>query len=457
MSNPTGARKIGSTAILAAFLVAAVATSSAHGETLADALAAAYNNNPTLLAQRAALRATDENLAQALAGWRPTVAINGSWGQKRVESRSAGDVSLGQRTANLSLDQPLYTGGRTVSGTERVDRLILAGRAQLDGVEQNILLAVATGYMNVLRDQAVLDLNANNVEVLKKQLQATRDRFEVGEITRTDVAQAEARLSGAVSQHVQSDGNLKLARAAYKSVVGRAPGRLQKPLPLEGMPQSEATALELALENNPNLRLAQHNEAASKHAIRTAWGALLPTVSLSGDLTKTEDGTSRGSSTDTAFVGVSVSIPIYQAGGAYSSLRQSRYTNSQQRILVERAHRDLREQVTQAWERLTTSRASKSARAAQVRASKIALEGVQQELAVGSRTTLDVLDSEQELLDGQVALVAAERDEFVASFDLVAAMGGLTAESLGLQVDIYDPSASYRRARSAWFGAKVVE
>jgi TolC family type I secretion outer membrane protein len=457
MLKPTGAAKFGSTASLAVILFSSVAVLPAHSETLADALASAYTNNPTLLAQRAALRATDENLSQALSGWRPTVALSGSWGQKRVESRTSGDVSLGQRTAQLSVDQPLYSGGRTVSATEQADSLISAGRAQLASVEQNILLSVATGFMNLLRDQAVLELNINNVNVLKKQLAATRDRFEVGEITRTDVAQAEARVAGAVSQQVQSDGNLKLARAAYKSVVGQAPGRLEKPLPLENMPQSEPVALELALQNNPGLQTAQHNEAASNHAIRTAWGALLPTVALSGDLTKAEDAASRGSSTDSAFIGVSVSIPLYQAGGAYSSLRQSRYSNSQQRILVERAHRDLREQVTQAWERLTTARATKVARTAQVRAARIALEGVQQELAVGSRTTLDVLDSEQELLDGQVALVVAERDEFVASFDLVAAMGGLTARSLGLAVNLYDPGRSYGRARSTLFGAKVEE
>jgi len=457
MLKPTGAAQIGSTAALAVLLFASVAVTPAHSETLANALASAYNNNPTLQAQRAALRATDENLSQALSGWRPTVALSGSWGQKRVSSRTVKDVSLGQRTAQLSVDQPLYSGGRTVSATEQADSLINAGRSQLASVEQNILLSVATSFMNLLRDQAVLELNINNVNVLKKQLSATRDRFEVGEITRTDVAQAEARVAGAVSQQVQSDGSLKLARAAYKSVVGQAPGQLQKPLPLESMPGSEAIALELALENNPALKTAEHNEAASNHAVRTAWGALLPSVALSGDLTKAEDSTSRGSSTDSAFIGVSVSIPLYQAGGAYSSLRQSRYSNSQQRILVERAHRDLREQVTQAWERLTTARATKVARAAQVRAAGIALEGVQQELAVGSRTTLDVLDSEQELLDGQVALVVAERDEFVASFDLVAAMGGLTAQSLGLAVNLYDPTKSYERAKSAWFGAKVDE
>ncbi len=457
MSNFTGATDLGSFLRLAVFTAGIATTSMAQAETLSDALALAYSSNPTLQAERAALRVSDENLAQALSGWRPTVALSGTWGHKRAGTRSVSDVSLGQRSVALSLDQPIYSGGRTVSGTERVESLIEAGRAQLDSVEQSILLSVAAGYMNVLRNQAVFELNTNNVEVLKKQLLATKDRFEVGEITRTDVAQAEARLAAAVSERVQAQGNLSLARAAYKSVVGQAPGQLEKPLPLEAMPESEAQALELALENNPDLRLARFNEAASKHAIRTAYGALLPTVSLSGDLTTAEDSTARGSSTDSAFIGVSVSVPLYQAGGAYSTLRQSRYSNSQQRILVERAHRVLLERVTQGWEKLVTSRASRSARASQVRAATIALEGVEQELAVGSRTTLDVLDSKQELLDGQVALVAAERDEFVASFELVAAMGGLTAESLGLKVSLYDPTKSYQRAKSTWFGAKVEE
>ena len=247
------------------------------------------------------------------------------------------------------------------------------------------------------------------------------------------------------------------AAAAFKSVVGRGPGRLEKPLPLENMPPTEFEALELARSYNPTLRLAKHNEAASQHAITAAYGALLPSVSLNGDLSRSDNAAVRGTSTNSAFLGVSVSVPIYQAGSAFSALRQSRYTNSQQRVLVEKARRDLSEDVTQAWEKLSTVKASKKARADQVKAAKIALEGLEQELAVGSRTTLDVLDSKQELLDAQVAFVVAERDELVASFALVAAMGGLTADSLGLKVTIYDPIPGYEHSRSTWFGGDIFE
>jgi TolC family type I secretion outer membrane protein len=433
------------------------AAAQSQADTVADVRSSAYQSNPTLQAQRAALRGTDENVSQALSGWRPTVSLSGTAGHQRVDSKSAGDRSLGQRNVKLSVTQPLYRGGRTVAATRQTENLVLAGRAQLIATEQRVLLAAATSFLNVLRDQALVTLNRNNVQVLNKQLEATRDRFQVGEITRTDVAQAEARLSGAISQRVQSEGNLTSTRAAFASVIGFAPGDLVKPAPLTNMPKSEREALELALENNPNLAIAMFNERASHHAVRGQLGNLYPTVSLSGDLSKTEDGAARGSSVNSAFLGVTVSVPLYQAGGAYSSLRQSRYVNSQRRIQVEEARRSTEENLTQAWGRLITAQASKEARTQQVRAAAIALEGVREELSVGSRTTLDMLDSEQELLDARVSLVAAERDELVATFDLVSAMGGLTAESLGLKLNIYDPAVNYDRARGTLFGATVAE
>ncbi len=448
--------KLAKTLFAGAALAATLGTAgAASAETLADALAAAYHGNPSLLAQRAALRATDENVSQALSGWRPSVSLSGSKGHRRTHTHRTSDVGLGQHSVELSVTQPLYRGGRTVASTLQTENLVSAGRAQLVGTEQQVLLAAATSFLNVLRDQALVALNRNNVQVLEKQLEATRDRFQVGEITRTDVAQAEARLSGAVSQRVQAEGTLTSARAAYQSVVGSVPGELEKPRPLTSMPATEDDALSLAAENSPTLNQAKFTERASRHAVRSTLGTLYPTVALNGDLTKADDATARGSRSASAFLGISVSVPLYQAGGAYSALRQDRHTNSQRRIQVEEALRSVREQVTQAWERLTTAQATKEARTQQVRAASIALEGVREELAVGSRTTLDVLDSEQELLDARVALVVAERDEFVASFDLVSAMGGLTAESLGLNVELYDPDANYRRARDTWFGASV--
>ena len=441
--------------LIAAILVPLVCTSASQAETLEEALAAAYGTNPTLLAQRASLRATNENVSQALAGWRPTVSSSLTVGHKRVHTGTVSDISLGQRSYSLSLSQPLYRGGRTVASTAQTESFVQAGRAQLAVVEQNVLLSVATRYMTVLRDQAVLDLNQHNVEVLRKQLEATRDRFEVGEITRTDVAQAEARLSGAISQRVQALGNLKVTQAAYASVVGKMPGKLVKPAALTGMPGGEPMAQELSLENNPSLQVSQFSEEASMHDIDATRGQMLPTVALSSDVSHASDASARGGRTTSAFLGVTVSVPLYQAGGVYSQLRQSRLLNSQARIEVEEPRRSVQQQVTQAWERWTTASAAKEARKDQVRASSIALEGVRQELAVGSRTTLDVLDSEQESLDARVALASAETDEAIASFDLVAAMGGLTAEALGLNVALYDPAVDYSKVRDKWFGADV--
>jgi outer membrane protein len=439
--------------LVAAIVMPLLCTPAAQAESLEEALAAAYGSNPTLLAQRAALRATNENVSQSLAGWRPTISSSATVGHKRVHTGTVSDVSLGQRSYSLSVSQPLYRGGRTVASTAQTESFVMAGRAQLSVVEQNILLSVASNYMNVLRDQAVLDLNKHNVEVLRKQLEATKDRFEVGEITRTDVAQAEARLSGAISQRVQAGGNLKVTQAGYASVVGNMPGSLTKPAPLTGMPAAEKIAQELSLENNPSLQVAVHSEEASMHDIDGTRGSLLPTVSLSGDLAHADDASARGGRSSTGFLGVTVSVPLYQAGGVYSQLRQSRQLNSQAKIEVEETRRSVQQQVTQSWERWTTSTAAKDARQDQVRAASIALEGVRQELAVGSRTTLDVLDSEQELLDARVALVSAETDEAIAAFDLVAAMGGLTAEALGLNVALYNPAADYDKIRDKWFGA----
>ena len=440
--------------LVAAVLVPLFCAPAAHAETLEEALASAYSSNPTLLAQRAALRATNENVSQALAGWRPSVSSSVTAGHKRTDTKTISDTSLGQRSASLSVSQSLYSGGRTVAATAQSESFVQAGRAQLAVVEQNVMLSVASQYMTVLRDQAVLELNQHNVEVLRKQLEATRDRFEVGEITRTDVAQAEARLSGAISQRVQAAGNLKVTQAAYASVVGTMPGTLVKPAPLTGMPAAEPAAQGLSEENNPSLQVAMHSELASMHDIDATRGQLLPSVSLNGDLSKTEDAVARGGRSSSAFLGVTVSVPLYQSGSVYSQLRQSRQLNSQAKIQVEETRRSVRQQVTQAWERWTTASAAKEARKDQVRAASIALEGVRQELAVGSRTTLDVLDSEQELLDARVALVSAETDESIASFDLVSSMGGLTAEGLGLKVDLYDPAVDYDRVRNKWFGSE---
>ncbi len=438
-------------AVFIAFLLGA----GAGAETLEEALVAAYNNNPTLRAKRAAQRAVDESVSQARAGWRPTVSLSGSAAQRRTDSSPGRTVTTTPLSLGFSLSQPIYRGGRTVNGTQQAEFSVLVGRAQLQTVEQQILRGTVAAYVDVLRDQAVVQLNQNNVVVLQRQLDATRDRFEVGELTRTDISQAEARLSRAQSDLIQAEGDLEINRANYANFVGAPPSDLQRVPPLAGLPQTQEEAIETALSRNPSLTAANTSEQASGFAVRVARGALLPTVSVVGDLTHSEEASIAGLESDSASVTARISVPLYQSGSVYSQVRQLRQTNNQRRIEVEESRRAVIEDVTQSWERLQTASARIRSRADQVAAAEVALDGVRQEAEVGSRTVLDVLDAEQELLDARVALVATERDEYVAGFDLRAAIGRLTAEDLGLPVEIYDPTKYYDAVRNKLIGANV--
>lgn len=436
-------------------LLAVVLVAPVSAETLVDALVAAYLNNPTLEAGRAQLRVVDENVPQALSGWRPTVEIDSSIGVNRSEINSLKAKTLSPWSGELSVVQPLYRGGRTIAGTEQAESEVLAERARLLTIEQDILLATSVAYIDVLRDEAVVELNQRNVQVLQRQLEATQDRFEVGEITRTDVAQAEARVSRSVSDRVQSEGNLVSSRASYTRLVGIAPGTLEPAPRLRDLPESEASAIEIAMENNPLLAAARSNEEASRHAIDVSRGRLLPVVDLNGNVSHAEDVSTSVNESDDFGVSARVTIPLYQSGAVYSEIRQNRELNSQRRVQVEETRRNVVEEVTQSWESLTTAQAEIQSRRDEVRAAEIALEGVRQESIVGARTTLDVLDAEQELLDARVALVVAERDEFVASFELASSIGGLTARNLELPVELYDVGTHYGEVRNLRWGPDI--
>ncbi len=426
-----------------------------RAETLEQALATAYNNNPTLRAQRAAQRAVDETVSQARAGWRPTVTVSAAASEKRSDTNRSSAVTTTPLSIGISITQPIYRGGRTVNGTQQAEANVLAGRAQLLAVEQLVLRETVAAYVDVLRDQATVQLNQNNMAVLQRQLDATRDRFEVGEVTRTDISQAEARLSRARSDFIQAEGTLEISRANYTNLVGHPPENLERVPALTGLPRTQEEALEGALARNPDLVAANSAEQASDFAARAGRGALMPTVSVIGDITHFEEAAVSGLDTDTATITARLSVPLYQSGSQQSKVRQLRQTNNQRRIEVEESRRDVIEEVTQAWERLNTATARIRSRADQVAAAELALDGVRQEAEVGSRTVLDVLDAEQELLDARVALVAIERDEYVAGFDLRAAVGRLTAQDLGLSVEIYDPTDYYRAVKNKLIGTSV--
>ncbi|MBI1239421.1 MAG: TolC family outer membrane protein [Alphaproteobacteria bacterium] len=442
--------------LFASVCALALVPAPAFSENLEETLSLTYTSNPELLAERARQRATDEAVSQAVSGWRPSVTVQGTYGSVDTESTVPPLATTSTRTepwtGTVTATQPIFQGGRVLAQTRQARAQVRAGRAQLLSIEQSVLLDSVTAYMDVVRDLAVVNLNRNQIEVLKRQLQAAQDRFDVGEITRTDVAQAEARLSRSQSALTAAEATLTQSRAAYERTVGQAPGTLDPQPPVPALPSSEEEALALAHTSNPALTAARENEEASSHAIDRAVGGLLPTLSVDAQYTENEERAAPGSDGNTTSVVGTLTVPLYQGGEEYSFIREAKATNSQLRQVLAQTERQVSEQVRNAWESLRSARASLVSDRAQVSANEIALEGVRQEADVGSRTTLDVLDAEQELLDSRSALVRSERNEIVAAYALLAAIGGLTAEGLGLPVTVYDPSVNYDDVAGRWIG-----
>ena len=443
------------TGAVATGLVSLWPSGAVNAQTLEMALAAAYSSNPTLLSQRATVRAADEGVPQALSNWRPTLELKGDYGASEVKNYAfSGTSSRDPRSLSLSLRQPLYRGGRTQAATRLAENTVRAERARLDAVEQSVLLQAATAYMNVVRDQAVIRLNIKNEQVLQRQLEATRDRFEVGEVTRTDVAQAEARWAGATADRIQAAGDLEASRAGYQNVMGEVPGELNRPAPPTDLPASGEEAVQIAAKGNPGVISAQFDGKAFRDNVSQIYGELLPTLDLTGNASKAYDTTGENSRIGTYSASVTLTVPLYQSGSVYSRLRQARQQAAAQRLGVARERRDAIEEATRAWESLQTARARIKSFQTQYRASVVALEGVEREASVGSRTVLDILDAEQEKLDAEVSLVRVQRDEMVAIFELKSALGQLTARQMNLPVDLYDPTGHYQEVRSKWFGGR---
>lgn len=450
-------KPIGLVAALTAALTATTFfTSPARTETLNEALARAYSTNPQILSERAALRATDEEVPQALSNWRPKVTVTGESGKERIDSNTS-TTERNPGSIDFKVAQPIFRGGRTLYQTRRAEANIAAGRSQLLSTEQRVLLASVQAYMNVVRDLAVLDLNRNNEQRLQRQLQAARDRFRVGEITRTDVAQAEAAVAGATASRIQSEGAVVNSRATYRALIGDMPGTLKKPDDKLDLPASEDEALKRAEARNPDVERARLRATAASHNVQLVRGELLPRIDLTGELTKEQDTTARGSKRDTAALTATLTVPLYQAGDVYSRLRAAKETMAQRQEDYDDSRRTVQQTATSAWNNLQTTRAAVRSFQAQIRANEIALEGVQREALVGSRTVLDVLDAEQALLNSRVSLVGSERDEVVARFALLSATGSLTAEELKLPVAFYDREKNAKDVRDQWFGADKPE
>jgi TolC family type I secretion outer membrane protein len=431
-----------------------LAPSQAGAQTLNEALAAAYESNPTLLAQRAQLRATDEGLPEARAGWRPSLRADGQAGVGTVDS-GTGATDTKPLSYGLYASQPLYRGGRTSASTSRANNIILAERARLLSVEQQILLGAATAYMDVARDYKVLELSIRNEQVLARELNATRDRRRVGELTRTDVAQAQARSAGAAAGRIQAQGNLQGSRAEYLRIIGRPAESPQTPPMLQGLPLTIEEALKFSEENNPDIIAARHLQEAAEDEVRLARGEMLPTLSLNGQVEHREDFGGPGSESDSASVIAQLSIPLYQGGGPSARVRRAKQVASQRLIQLDETRRAVRAGATASWEILSVARARVTQFEAQVEANKTALEGTRQQAGVGSRILLDVLNAEQELLDAQVSLEVAKRDAFVASLQVLASIGRLTARDLSLNVEYYDESAYYKDVKGKLGGTGI--
>ena len=455
---------------LAGVAVAAAGT-VATADTLEWALVQAYQNNPSLNAQRAALRATDENVPQALSGYRPKLSVTSTDGFQ-YSSTLSNSVSqavfpntvtytnlardLGQRGFGATATETLYNGFQTANRTRQAESQVMGARETLRVTEEAVLLDAATSYMNLLRDQAILDLNRRNVEVLTEQLKQTRDRFNVGEVTRTDVAQAESRLAAGRSALLGAQSNYVTSQANYRRVIGVDPGRLDPGTPVDRLsPLSLPGAITQGEAQSPSVLAAMYGVDIAELGVKISEGALYPNLSLTASASKEYQPVFNVNKQTTASVLGTFTIPIYQGGSEYSAIRQSRETVGQQRLNLDVNRDQARSTVVQSWGQLDAAKAQIEATTAQVNAAEIALNGVREEARVGQRTTLDVLNAQQELVNARVALVTAQHDRVVASYTLLTAVGGLSMQHLGLNVLIYDPQVHYQQVRDAWIGVRT--
>jgi outer membrane protein len=439
--------------------------------TLDDALGIAYETNPQLAAAQAGLRASDEQVAQANGAWRPTISVGATYGVEKyffpVAINGGGIINESITDHPLNgqaiISQPIFRSGRTIAEISRAKALVRAQRAQLIATEQTVLLAATTAYMNVVRDAAIVSLREHNVEVLRRQRDSTQLEFKAGSLTRTDVAQSEARLAVAQSDLTTARGQLAISRADFMQSIGRPAETLEAKPALPKVPAVEDTVLGMALKQNPALLQAQATERAADYAVNDAWGAMGPTLSVQGQYLYSQSalnsvqGFGAGGSPESvtnhavAIVG-QLNIPIYQAGVEEANVRQARELHAQSQLNVAVSDRQVREAVETAWSNFQSTLGSIESNEATQKADEIAFEGVSKEQQVGGRTVLDVLNAEQELLNAQVALVSSQRDAVVAAYQVLAAGGALTAKSLGLKVELYDPLEHYNDDAAAWVG-----
>lgn len=454
-------------------LAVAVLGRPATAETLQEALSDAYLINPVLNAERARLRAIDEQVALAKSGLRPQVFgsaftsyenSNSVVARRRrsvtaLETQEAqfggGEGTNHPRGYEVNLNQPLFQGFQNLNAIRSAKATVQSARESLRIVEQTVLLDATTAYVNVVRDQAVVRLRENDVSVLSEQLKATRDRFDVGEVTRTDVAQAEARRSEALATLAVAQANLKTSRAAFEQIIGHPPGNLVTPPSIRHLlPTNLDEAMTLGDGENPAILAAVYEEEASLYSVQQIMGEMLPDVSLQAQYQKQFDLSQSLEEQETTRVIARVDVPFYQGGSVSARVRQAKETNNQLKREVEDARLRVHADVIANWGILQSSGPAISSAESAVDANKIALTGVREEEKVGQRTTLDVLDAQRELLNSQIGLVSALRDRIVAEYSVYAAIGRMDAQTLGLPVPYYDPIEHYDIIKNKWFGLR---
>src|SRR5689334_14702801 len=449
-------------------LLAQIGPTPAIADTIEAALVRAYQNNPQLNAQRAQVRSTDENVPQALSGYRPKVALTASAGYQYTDTLTTSGGTPTQlvrtdihganppRSVGLTVTQNLYNGQQTANKTRAAESQVSGAREALRVLEQSVLLSAATIYMDYLRDAAIVEVQKSNVRVLEQTLKQTRDRFNVGEVTRTDVAQSEAQLAAGKTQLLTAEANLNTTRSNFRRIIGNEPENLAPGSPVDRyLPATLPASVELGLTQNPNVTAAMFGIDVSYLQVKVAEGALLPTVTLQASVQQAYEQTLISPRSFGASAVTQLSVPIYQGGAEYALIRQSKETVAQQRLILDQTRDQTRANVVTAWGQLVAGKAQVASAQSQVTASEIALNGVREEAKAGQRTTLDVLNAQQALVNARVALVTAQHDRVVASYSVLNTIGRLSPQVLGLPTTVYDPSVHYHQVRDSWAGVRT--
>ena len=457
-----GAKVLTGTAA-AVVLLGQLAAFSAYADTMEGALLRAYRDNPQLNAQRASVRVTDENVPQALAGYRPKAAMTFTGGGQFVNQLADGSVGKkieegiqGPHSAALTVTETVYNGNQTANKTRAAESQVFGAREGLRLLEQSVLLAAATIYMDYLRDAAIMEVQRSNTHVLELTLRQTRDRYSAGLVTPTDVAQSEAQLAAAKSQELAAVSTLTTTRANFRRIIGIEPANLQPASPVDRyLPQTVGGAIELALRQNPNVTAAMYGVDVSFLTVKINEGALYPSVSLQATVSKVWDPNITTINEFTAAANAQLTVPVYQGGAEYSLIRQSKETLAQQRLALEQVRDQARADLVTAWGQLLAGKAQVTAAQSQVQASEIAYLGTTKEAQVGQRTVIDILNAQQTLVNARVALVTAQHDRVVASYAVLNAIGRLSPQVLHLPTQTYDASVHYQQVRDNWVGVST--